>query len=350
MVPSSPLRSLRSQAAFPRASAAHWLQFIAARLTASALTSFDVEANLRTAEIVAGAAYRLDRRHRHRVMRQLALAFPQWSVSRRDKICRGSFTHCLQLAVEMCHTPRLVHRDSWAQRASFTDLGPLLEILNAGRPAILVTGHVGNWEVLAYSMAVLGYPMHAIYRPLDNPLMNHWLVTLREKTGLRLIPKLGSTDRMKEVLSDGGILGLVADQNAGEKGVFVPFFGHLASTYKSVGLLATRHNLPVLCGHARRRPPGFGFELKLEDAIHPEDWAAQADPVYYVTARFMRAIERMVNHCPEQYIWFQRRWRSRPAFERRGQPMPAALRDRLEALPWMDQAMMDRLQVPVADA
>jgi len=141
-------------------------------------------------------------------------------------------------------------------------------------------------------------------------------------------------------------LGFIADQNAGDKGMFVPFFGRLASSYKSIGLLAIRQEVPVVCGYAHRIGPGFYYELGVADVIQPGDWQDRHDPLYYVTARYARAIETMVRKKPEQYLWMHRRWKSRPRHERQGKQMPAALRRTLEDLPWMDQAQMDRLRHP----
>ena len=124
------------------------------------------------------------------------------------------------------------------------------------------------------------------------------------------------------------------------------FFGRLASSYKSIGLLALREEVPIVCGYAHRVGPGFHYELGVADVIRPDDWQDRHDPLYYVTARYARAIEAMVRLRPEQYLWMHRRWKSRPRHERQGKPMPKALRQNLEALPWMDQAQMDRLLNP----
>ena len=324
-----------------------WSQYLAARLAATALTCFDVGPNLRTAAAIGRMIHRFDRRHRRRAARHIALAFPKWNQARRDEVCVRSFEHFVQLAVEVCHTPRLIHRDSWPRTTRFANLGPAVELLNAGKPVILVTGHVGNWEVLGYLMAVLGYPVHALFRPLDNRLLNAWVVNIRRRRGLHLITKWDATDRMQRVLDEGGALAFIADQNAGDKGLFVPFFGRLASTYKSIGLLAMTTGVPIVCGYAQRRSPGYRFELGVEEIIRPEDWVDRADPLYYVTARFMRAIEQTVRRCPEQYLWSHRRWRSRPRFEREGKPMPATLRRKLKALPWIDDAAIEQLTVPL---
>ncbi len=164
---------------------------------------------------------------------------------------------------------------------------------------------------------------------------------VREKRGLRIITKWDATDRMLEVLNNGGSLGFIADQNAGDRGLFVPFFGKLASTYKSIGLLAMNQKVPIVCGYARRCNDQMGYELGTTDIIYPQDWQAASNPLYYITARYMRAIEEMVRRWPAQYLWMHRRWKSRPRHERLGKPMPSSLRRNLESLPWMDQATLE---------
>lgn len=286
-------------------------------------------------------------RGRHlRAVNHLAMCFPDRPAEEHLRLAESAFEHLVQLAVEVLHTPYVIHEDSWMNRIRMNNLGPALEILNAGRPALLVTGHLGNWEVLGYAMAVLGYPTNAIARPIDNPLINRWLMGVRERRGMRIITKWNATDTMVNVLQGGGTLGFIADQNAGDKGMFVPFFGKLASTYKSIGLLAINQNVPIICGYAHRIGPGFRFEIGTADIIQPEDWANADDPLYYVTARYMRAIETMIRACPEQYLWMHRRWKSRPRWERQGKPMPATLRHNIESLPWMDAPTLARLETP----
>ena len=189
--------------------------------------------------------------------------------------------------------------------------------------------------------------MEAIARPLDNVLVNDWLLGIREKRGLKVITKWDATQRMLDVLSAGGALGFIADQNAGDKGMFVPFFGRLASTYKSIGLLAISQNVPIICGFAHRLGNQYRYELGTVDVIRPEDWTSQPDPLYYVTARYMRAIETMVRLRPEQYLWMHRRWKSRPKHERDNKPMPGSMRRSLEQLPWMTPDLLEQLQLPV---
>ncbi len=123
----------------------------------------------------------------------------------------------------------------------------------------------------------------------------------------------------------------------------MPFFGRLASSYKSIALLAMHHNVPVIAGYAVRIGEQFLYEIDYTDIIVPGDWADQPDPLFYITARYNRAIEAMIRRDPTQYLWLHRRWKSRPKHERQGQPVPAKLIDKLAALPWMTQAELDRI-------
>ena len=321
----------------------NWSQYLSARLAVMGLTACDPEVNLRNAAAIGGALYRLDRRHRQRTIEHLRIAFPELSPRELERLARASFEHLLHLAVEVCHAPRLIHRDSWSKRLKLTNLAPAIELFNSGKPAIMITGHLGNWEVLGYLLGVIGLRLHAIFRPLDNPLISDWLFGIRQRRGLRLITKWGASQQMLDVLDGGGILGFIADQNAGDNGIFVPFFGRLASTYKSIGLLAMKRNVPIVCGCARRLSQSFQYEIAAADIIYPDHWQSQPDPLYYVTARYMRAIETMISECPRQYLWMHRRWKSRPRHERLGAAMPARLRKNIEQLPWMDQDTLARL-------
>lgn len=315
-------------------------------MAAMSMLMFDAESNLRTAGEIGRWMYRLDKRHRLRAATHIAHSFPDWSPEQVDRVTFHSFEHFMQLVVEVMHTPRLIGSDSWSKHLNLTQLGPGIRLMSKGQPVLLVTGHLGNWEVLGYLLSVLGYPVHALARPLDNPYLNRWLLGIRENRGMRIITKWDATDRMLEVIQAGEALGFIADQNAGDRGTFVPFFGRLASSYKSIGLLAIGQNVPVVCGYARRVGQGFSYELGVQDIIYPDDWANRPDPLYYVTARYVHAIEQMVRRSPHQYLWMHRRWKSRPKFERQGKPMPANLRRNLESLPWMDQPTMDRLLAP----
>ncbi len=316
-----------------------------------------------------------NRKRLSRAIENLAVARPLWSPEQREEYAVRAYEHIFMLAVEMASAERLITSDGWPPRVDVNHLGPelaaLLKTASAAEPCVFVTGHCGNFELLGYGVAQLGFPIHALYRPFDLKPLDRWIRRTREAHGLMLLDKFGAGDDLPRIMASGGMPGFVADQNAGDKGLFVPFFGRLASSYKSVGLLALHQRARVVCGVARRvsvpyecwdeqgrsippaldqriaaaeaKPQSLRYRLDVVDVIEPEDWEKLPDPLFYITARYRRAIEQMVARAPEQFFWMHRYWKSRPRHEHQGKPFPAALRAKLEALPWMTPGELERI-------
>ena len=328
------------------ATVSHWSQYLALRSLSAVVHCFNAEENMRTVGAAGSIYHRLNRKHRLRAQTNLKRCFPTLADSDIERISKNSIRNMFQLfGVDSLAMPRLLHRENWADRVSMGSMRKVVSLLVREEPAIFITGHVGNWEVLGYLMSLLGFEMTALARPLDNPLINTWLLDLRQAHGMRVMTKFGATPEIDALIARGERLGFIADQNAGEKGMFVPFFGRLASSYKSIGLLAMRHEVPVVAGYARRVPDRFEYELISPDIIRPEEWVDQPDPLFYITARFNRALEEMVRMAPEQYLWVHRRWKSRPRWERLGKPMPSRVIAKLETLPWMTTDLLNQIQM-----
>ncbi|MHC4809150.1 MAG: lysophospholipid acyltransferase family protein [Planctomycetota bacterium] len=322
----------------------NWAEYLALRGVVAGLTCLDPEENLRTAAGIGSAFHRLGRSRARRAVEHIQQSFPDWDVDRCQDLAERSMRHMFQMfLVDALMMPRLVTPTTWPRYIELGEVQRGLEALEPGRPAIVLTAHTGNWELLGYTLGMLGFPIHALARPLDNPLLSDWLFGMREARGLRILTKFGATPEMHRTLSEGGIVGFTADQNAGDGGLFVPFLGRLASSYKSIGLLAMRYRTPIVPGAALRLGQSLRYRFTATDVIHPEDWEAQEDPLYYITARVNRAMELMILEAPEQYLWIHRRWKSRPRHERLGRPFPESLRRKIAALPWMDDETLGRI-------
>ncbi|MHC4947645.1 MAG: lysophospholipid acyltransferase family protein [Planctomycetota bacterium] len=320
------------------------LQYLAVRGVAGFMHCFDLEQNMHTAAAVGSLFYRTNAGRRRRAEENIRLSFPELDERHVPRLAERSMQHMFQLfMVESIATPRLITQSSWPRYVRLADLRVVLDRLIRGEPTIFITGHCGNWELLGYLLAVLDLPLAALARPLDNRFLNRWLMGIREARGMRIVTKWGATTVVQEMLSSGGRVGFIADQNAGDQGLFVPFFGRLASSYKSIGLLAMRQEVPIVAGHARRVGLPLRYELSCTDIIWPEEWRDQPDPLFYITARYNRAMEQMIRNAPEQYLWLHRRWKSRPRHERQGRPVPRRLVERLESLPWLNDDDVARI-------
>jgi KDO2-lipid IV(A) lauroyltransferase len=292
------------------------LQYIGARLAAMTVHSWPIALDLRVADMIGSILYRADRKHRDRAIGNLRRSFPDMPQRRIAQLAEQSMQHMCRLAVETVSTTRLIHIDTFAEYITFVNFTETLELmLRRNQGLIMLTGHYGNWEILGYVLATLGFPTTSIARPLDNQHLSHWLFDVRERTGQRIIAKKGAVEEVTSVLDKKGVVGFIADQNAGSKGMFVDFFGRRASTYKSIGLLAMQYEVPVVIGFARRTARPFHFEVGVQEVIHPKDWKDQDEPLRYITQRYTKAIEDTVRKDPAQYLWVHRRWKSRPKGE-----------------------------------
>jgi KDO2-lipid IV(A) lauroyltransferase len=320
-----------------------------ARLASAGVNIFPVNDTLRLLAGLGGAWAQAppNRKRLDRAVSNIAWAFP----SLREEACRAmavdAYRHLFALAGEFATSPRALTRDGMPMRVRFGDMGEALAMLNSGSPCLLVTGHCGNWEALGGALGSLGFRLHALYRPLDVRALDQWVQRSRGAMGLGLVSKFGAARRLPRLVEAGHSIGFIADQNAGDRGLFVPFFDRLASAYKTIGLLAMRYEAPIICGHTIRQghptTPRFDHVVHIADIIKPEEWADQPDPLFYLTARYRFAIERMVRRAPQQYLWMHRYWKSRPAFERSGKAVPERMIEKMRALPWMDEPRLERI-------
>ncbi len=149
-------------------------------------------------------------------------------------------------------------------------------------------------------------------RRLDNPYLERFLARFRRNTGLTLLDKSADYPRILKIMEEGAGLGMVGDQDAGPRGLFVNFFGRPASTFKSIALLSLQYRAPILVLGAARVGRPMHYRLYFEDAILPDDYAARPDATLAITQRYTDALERMVRRHPEQYFWLHRRWKHQP--------------------------------------
>lgn len=296
------------------------------RLWGLAIGIFPIELNLRSAALLGDIWWLLMKRHRDRALDNLRPAFGGTHSERQLRaIARGSFRHFAQLyLVELLLTPRKINEWSWSRFVELGDLGPALRELLRERGTIMLTPHFGNFELLGFVIARLGLPITALMRPLDNPLLNDYLEASRAAGGVSLLHKKGAMQAAEQVVADGGALCFIADQDAGRKGMFAEFFNRPASWYKSIGLLAMHHRVPIVVGQAVRISPGFRYRIEVERIIMPEEWDGAPDANKWITQEFAAAMEAGIRRHPEQYLWMHRRWKTQPGAKRkRKQPAQA---------------------------
>jgi len=302
----------------PRSRLTDYLVYIFLRLFVSVVQALPFVTLPILATTLARVAFRVDRRHRLVAIDNLQHAFPdQFTSSQLEGLVRSTYRHFCGLMLEIIHLPRRINPYNWALYAELPSNRQLIDRMLSDRPLLMVTGHFGNWEMAGYVLGLLGFKSYAVARPLDNPFVDNYLRRFREKTGQKLLAKHGDFEKMQSVLDSGGVMATLADQDAGQRGVFVDFFGRPASTHKAVALLALQHGVPLVVVGARKVGDPMRYQLLVEDFILPEEYESRPDAVHAVTQRFTTALEKIVRQAPEQYFWLHRRWKHRPVERRR---------------------------------
>lgn len=303
----------------PRNKHLDYLTYLGVRLLIMFIQMFPLRANYRTARLIGNLMYRFDHRHRHRGLEHLRRSFPDWTEQKYHRITKASMRNLVYLGLEVLFTTRLITPVRWRRHVRLKNMAETLRLLvEQSSGLIFLTGHFGNWEVLGYTMAAMGFPSVSVARPLDNPYINDYLMGVRQLKGQDILYKKGATASMDDVLNANGLLGFIADQDAGRKGTFVDFFGRLASTYKSIALLAMRHQVPVIVCYGRRLSEHYRFEIGVQRIIYPAEWARKSDPLKWITQEYTTALEQVIRTAPEQYLWVHRRWKHRPKGEAPG--------------------------------
>ena len=297
-----------------------YLVYVAIRLIVCFVQMLTMAAALRLGRSLAWLLYKVDRRHRLVADENLRHACAELAddPAQRDRLVRGVYEHFCTMLMLMVQLPRRYHVTSWRRYLELAQGGLLVGALLAGRPLLLVTGHFGNWELGGYALGVLGFTSCAIARRIDNPYLDRFLGRFRQKTGQTILDKNEDYDKIVSVLDAGGAIATLGDQDAGQRGLFVEFFGRPASTHKAVAYLALQHDaLMVVIGIPRIGPTLH--RLLVADVIDPREYDGRRDAALAMTKRFTTALEGLIRQYPEQYFWLHRRWKHQPAEKKRKQ-------------------------------
>jgi len=247
---------------------------------------------------------------RNLVEANLRSAFPNSSAEDRKRLTREMWEHLVLLICEVAHAPRVIRETNWRDYIKTVKKKELVSALIDVRPAIVVSGHFGNFEMASYSAGLLGLPTHAIARPLDNKLLNDYILNFRSASGQYMLPKEGSAEQIQSLLQSGGALALLADQHGGEKGCWVEFFGRLASHHKALALFSLTTDAPMLVAYAKRMGRPLHFEVGVTDVFDP--LLEEAGGVKPLTEWYSQQLETIIRTAPGQYWWLHRRWREPP--------------------------------------
>ena len=242
------------------------------------------------------------------VERQLRAALPERDAADIERIARVAYAHLGRTSIEMAILPLYSAAQIIDLFESVQGWELVEKKLALGKGLIVVTGHLGNWELGGAYIAARGLPINAVARHMANPLFDRYLTKTRERIGMTVIHDEDAVKRVPRALRTGHAVAFLFDQGAvGLASTWVPFFGRFAKTPRGPAVFALRLGAPVMFGVALRQPSGR-YQLSFEPIEVVETGDREAD-VDRIVADYSSVLERWVRRAPEQYLWHHRRWK-----------------------------------------
>ncbi len=266
--------------------------------------------------MIGGLVYHLHPRLRRVGQRNLELALPKKSAAERRQILRGVYVSLGRLLGEACLFPRYTGANA-SEIAVYQAFENFEAAEKRGKGVLLLTAHLGGWEIGSFFHSLQGHPMHVVVRPIDNPFVDALVTRYRGLHGNTVIGKQEFARGLMAAMRRNETVGILMDTNmTPPQGVFVDFFGIPACTASGLARIALHTDATVV--------PAFTFwdevlrkyRVEFDRPVELQRTGNDEDDIVANTAKFTKAIEQYIRRYPDQWLWVHRRWKTRPA----GQP------------------------------
>jgi len=226
------------------------------------------------------------------------------------RIVRGVYRHFGQMIVEFCRFPVLDGRqiERWV---TLENPDVLEEVAQPGKGAVFISGHFGNWEMIGAALGHKGYPVRVLVANQKNTEVGDLMDRFRRCVGVAPIRVGLSVKEILRALERGEFVGIIADQNAGRRGIFVDFFGRPTSTPQGPAAIALKKRVPIVLMFALREKEGR-YRVIFERFPDPDRFPSGAEGVHAATQLYTKRLEHYIRRYPEQWLWLHRRWKCSP--------------------------------------
>ncbi len=291
------------------------LEFVVVWLIVRLLGALPRSVSRTVGAAIGAAAFLLFRRLRDVGRLNLTRSFPELRAADRNLILRGVYRNLgLQLA-EFCQMPTYSAEEA-SRFIRYEGLDNYLRAKERGQGVLVLTGHLGAWELSSFYHSLMGFPMGMVIRRLDNPLVDAMVNRIRCLHGNKVLHKDDFARGLLSEMRAGGTVGILMDTNmTPPQGVFVPFFGTEACTASGLARVARKTGAAVLPGFLLWEPDEQKYVLHFGEMLELAATEDHEDDARVNTARYTAVIESYVRQYPDQWLWMHRRWKTRPPGE-----------------------------------
>ena len=249
------------------------------------------------------------------IVENLSAVYPLLNAKQRIDLSRQMWRNLVLMCCEIAQAPRRINRYSWRNHIELNNLDSLVAALLDTRPAILLSGHFGNFEIAGFAAGLFGFPSFTIARPLDNPRLNEYFNKFRSMYGQFILPKQGIADQVTDLLEAGATLTVLGDQADPLTGIELDFLGRQATCHKAIALFALKSNCNMIVATAVRKSQYMKLTLTCIDVLDMMQLDKAEHSIRNVTQWYNEQLESEILRTPHQYWWLHRRWK--PKIKRR---------------------------------
>jgi Kdo2-lipid IVA lauroyltransferase/acyltransferase len=248
-------------------------------------------------------------------IRNLQLAFPEKSEAEREQILRREYRNLGWLLAEFCQMPKYT-AESASRFIRYEGLENYRKARDKENGVLVLTGHLGAWELSSFYHSLMGMPMGMVIRRLDNPAVDLFVNRIRCLHGNRVIHKDDFARGLIASMRLGETVGILMDTNmTPPQGVFVPFFGIPACSASGMARVAQKTGAAVVPGFLLWDERERQYVLRFGEEIATVNTGNTDEDSLTNTSIFTAVLERYIREYPDQWLWMHRRWKTRPAGE-----------------------------------
>ena len=264
-------------------------------------------------------AYHIFPSERKKALTHLNIAYPEKTESEINEITRNVFKHIGMNFMELIWLPRL-KKNNIDKYVEFIGLEHLDKARSPSKPTIIITGHIGNWELLAAAASIKGYSAAVIATKQRDDWINRKISNIRAKWNVHTIWRNGgqSSREILSVMKNNGVLALLMDQDTKAESVFVDFFGHKAFTPSGPAALSLRFNSEVISAYIHRNG-NRNHKITFKNAEPLQPTGDREKDIVDRTQQFTKIIEGAINEHPEQWVWMHKRWKTQNPNSNKGE-------------------------------
>lgn len=241
----------------------------------------------------------------------IKMAFPDYSVKQCSLICKQAYENLGITLAELLAFP-VLNKNDFLNYVKFENIELVKRKIEEGRGLIFLSGHFGNWELMAYTAGMaFEMPITIVVKPQRNKLSDKYLNDFRTHGGNKIVPMGNAARTIINTIRNKEAIALLVDQSAdASKDVFVTFFGKLASTYEAPAVIALKYRTPIIIGFAHRQADNT-YKVVIEE-LDFSDLDDSKESVKELTQRHVKVLEDNIRKNPGLWAWQHKRWKHTP--------------------------------------